>query len=171
MDVFDVIRSRRSIRKYRNESVEEDKLNRILEAGRLAPSANNRQEWRFVIVRDDDIREKLSKAACQQWFVGEAPVVIACCSVEDDRIMTCGHPAYAIDVAIAIDHMTLAAAGLNLGTCWIGAFHEDEVRNILGIPQSVRVVEMLTLGYPDEDPRPRPRKRLDEIVHWNNWRM
>jgi nitroreductase len=170
MDVMDAIRTRRSIRKYRSDSVEEEKVTRVLEAGHLAPSANNRQEWRFVVVRDAVTRRKLSEAACQQRFVAEAPVVIVCCSVEEHHIMTCGHPAYAIDLAIAIDHMTLAAAELGLGTCWIGAFHEDKVRNILRIPGSVRVVELLTLGYPGEKPSSRPRKRMDEIVFWDVWK-
>lgn len=169
MDVFEAIQTRRSIRSYLNQPVEEEKLTQVLEAGRLAPSANNRQEWRFVVVQDGDKREKLAEAACGQRFVAEAPAVIACCSVESKHVLTCGHPAYAIDVAIAIDHMTLAATALGLGTCWIGAFYEDRVREILNIPDSVRVVELLTLGYPGEKPTPRNRKRLDEIVYREQW--
>ena len=169
MDIFSVIKRRRSIRKYKNCAVEDDKLNKVLEAGRLAPSANNRQEWRFVVVRDPQVRERLMAAACNQRFVAQAPVVIACCSVEDSHIMTCGHAAYAIDVAIAIDHMTLAAAGQGLGTCWIGAFYESRVREILSVPERVRIVELLTLGYPDEQPGARPRKALGEIVYWEKW--
>ena len=122
-----------------------------------------------MVVRDPETRKELAEAACQQQFVADAAVVIVCCSVEDSHIMTCGHPTYAIDVAIAIDHMTLAAVAQGLGTCWIGAFHEDRVRDILSIPNTVRVVELLTLGYPDEQPGPRPRKDMNEIVHWNNW--
>lgn len=169
MDVFEAIRTRCSIRSYLNKPVEEEKLNQVLEAGRLAPSANNRQEWRFVVVRDSETRQKLAEAACGQWFVAEAPVVIACCSVESEHIMRCGHPSYAIDVAIAIDHMTLAATALGLGTCWIGAFYEDQVRNILEIPKSIRVVELLPLGYPKTQPSSRGRKGLDEIVYWDKW--
>lgn len=170
MDVFEAIRTRRSIRSYRDAGVEEQKLNKVLDAGRLAPSANNLQEWRFVVVRNGETRKKLGEAACNQKFVAEAPVVIACCSVESEKILTCGHPAYAIDVAIAIDHMTLAATSLGLGTCWIGAFYEDRVREILGIPDSIRVVELLTLGYPEEQPLPRVRKRLEEIVSYDGWK-
>ena len=169
MDVFEAIRSRRSIRSYLDKPVEEEKLIQVLDAGRLAPSANNRQEWRFVVVRDKETRQKLAEAACGQRFVAQAPVVIACCAVESDKIMTCGHPAYAIDTAIAIDHMTLAATALGLGTCWIGAFHEDRVREILSIPDSVRVVELLPLGYPKMQPAPRSRKKVDEIVRWGKW--
>ena len=170
MDVFEAIRSRRSIRSYLDKPVEEEKLRQVLEAGRLAPSANNRQEWRFVVVREAITRQKLKEAACGQGFVGEAPVVIACCSVESKKIMTCGHSAYAIDVSIAIDHMTLAAAGLGLGTCWIGSFYEDQTRRILNIPDSVRIVELLTLGYPAEQPGARSRKKLDEIVFYEQWK-
>lgn len=170
MDVFEAIRTRRSIRSYRDAEVEEEKLNKVLDAGRLAPSANNGQEWRFVVVRNGETRHKLGEAACSQKFVAEAPVVIACCSVESEKVLTCGHPAYAIDVAIAIDHMTLAATSLGLGTCWIGAFYEDRVREILGIPDSIRVVELLTLGYPKEKPLPRVRKRLGEIVSYEWWK-
>jgi len=171
MDVFEAIRVRRSIRSYANQPVEKEKLMQVLESGRLAPSANNRQEWRFVVVQDPQKRKMLSEAACGQEFVAEAPVVLACCAVESDRIMACGHPAYAVDLAIAIDHMTLAAVGLGLGTCWIGAFHEEQVQKILGIPSTVRVVELLTLGYPAEQPKPRPRKKLDEIVFFENWKQ
>ncbi len=169
MDVFEAIQSRRSIRKYLNQPVEEEKLQQVLEAGRRAPSANNRQEWRFVVVRDPDTRALLSEAAKGQSFIREAPIVIACCSVESGAILTCGHPAYAIDVAISIDHMALAAAALGLGTCWIGAFYEDQVRKILNIPESIRVVELLTLGYAGEDPVARPRKSLASIVRYETW--
>ena len=169
MDVFETIRSRRSIRKYSDQPVEEEKITQVLEAGRLAPSANNRQEWRFVVVQDGATRDRLAEAACNQGFVAEAPVVIACCSVESKHILTCGHPAYAIDVAIAIDHMTLAAAAMGLGTCWIGAFYEERVREVLNIPDFVRVVELLTLGYPAEKPSPRLRKRLEDIVYRERW--
>ncbi len=169
MDLFETIRNRRSIRKYHDQSLDPEDLNKVLEAGRLAPSANNRQEWRFVVVQDADMRQKLSVAACGQKFVAEASAVIACCTVESEKIMTCGHPTYAIDLAIVIDHMTLAAAALGLGTCWIGAFYEDQVRELLNIPESVRVVELMTLGHPAESPGPRPRKSISEIVMHETW--
>lgn len=169
MDVYEAISTRKSVRQFQEKDVPEEVVTRLLEAARLAPSANNRQEWRFVVVRDKETRQKLAEAACGQRFVAQAPVVIACCAVESDKIMTCGHPAYAIDTAIAIDHMTLAATALGLGTCWIGAFHEDRVREILSIPDSVRVVELLPLGYPKMQPAPRSRKKVDEIVRWGKW--
>ncbi|MDP3103409.1 MAG: nitroreductase family protein [Candidatus Methanoperedens sp.] len=171
MDVSKAIRSRRSIRAYDPGEVEEEKLLRILESGRLSPSAGNRQERRFIVVRDARKRELLSEAAKNQEFVAEAPVVIAACSVETEYVMACGQLAYPIDTAIAVDHMTLQAVEDGLGTCWIGAFDEKKVKEILNIPDNVRVVQLLTLGYPSDAPDPRPRKSLDEIVMWEKWSL
>ncbi|MBN2416439.1 nitroreductase family protein [bacterium] len=168
-NLFEVIAARRSIRKYKPDPVDDHALGHVLEAARLAPSANNRQDWRFVVVTDEHRRRRLATAANNQAFVAGAPVVIACCSVEPEYIMRCGMPTAPIDLAIAIDHMTLAAAALGLGSCWIGSFYPDQVREILDIPESVGVVELLTLGYPDEDPPARPRKALSEIVYYNTW--
>ena len=168
MDLMQAVRARRSIRNFLDKSVEEEKLLAVLEAGRLAPSAKNMQDWRFIVVRDSATRQRLAEAARDQQFVGQAPVVIAACGTSD-LVMTCGQPAYAIDVAIALDHMTLAAASLDLGTCWIGAFCEEKVKEILGVPQEIRVVALLPLGYPAEEPSPRPRKTLDEVVAWEHW--
>jgi nitroreductase len=148
-----------------------DKLvTRLLDAARLAPSASNRQEWRFVVVRDESTRKKLYQAARKQKFVAEAPVVIACCADTNNHVMTCGQPCYPIDVAIAIDHLALCAAAEGLGTCWIGAFYENKVKKILDIPKHVRVVELLTLGYPrDPSPVEKTRLSLDEIAHYERW--
>ncbi len=171
MDVRKAIQSRRSIRAYDSREVEEEKLLRVLDAGRLSPSASNRQERRFVIIRDARIRKLLSEAARNQKFVAEAPVVIAACSVESGYIMLCGQPAYAIDTAIAVDHMTLAAVEEGLGTCWIGAFDEKKVKEILSIPDYVRVVALLPLGYPSTVQPPSPRKSLNELVMWEKWNI
>ena len=168
MDLMQAIRARRSIREYLDRPVEEEKLLAVLEAGRLAPSARNMQDWKFIVVKDAATRRRLAEAARDQQFVGQAPVVIAACGTSD-LVMTCGQPAYAIDVAIALDHMTLAAASLDLGTCWIGAFYEDQVKAILGVPPEIRVVALLPLGYPVEEPAARPRKNLDEIVAREHW--
>jgi len=169
MDVIEVIRKRCSVRSYADRPVERDKIERLLEAARLAPSASNRQEWRFVVVTDAERRAGLAKAAGQE-FVGQAPVVIAACAETDGHVMRCGQPCYPIDVAIAIDHMTLQAAAENLGTCWIGAFSEDQAKDVLGIPAEIRVVELLTVGYASGPP-PRSRSRLpfEGIVHWETW--
>ncbi|OPY48844.1 MAG: nitroreductase A [Methanosaeta sp. PtaU1.Bin112] len=168
MDLMQAIRARRSIRAFQERPVEEDKLLAVLDAGRLAPSARNMQDWRFIVVRDAAMRRCLAAAARDQQFVGQAPVVIVACGTSD-LVMTGGQPAYAIDVAIALDHMTLAAPALQLGTCWIGAFYEDKVKEILGIPPEIRVVALLPLGYPAQQPEPRPRKKMDEIVAWEHW--
>ncbi len=170
MDVFEAIKKRRSVRSYLDKPVEEDKLSKIIEAARLAPSASNKQEWRFVVVKDKELRNKLSKAAKGQAFVAEAPIVIACCAKTDNHVMTCGQKCYPIDVAIAIDHMTLAAEGLGLGTCWIGAFYEEEVKKILEIPEDIKVVEMLCLGYAGGSlQQPKDRLPMEKIAFSEKW--
>ena len=170
MDVFEAIKKRKSVRSYFDKPVEEEKLLKILEAARLAPSASNRQEWRFVIVRDKAKRAELSKAAKGQKFLEDAPIVIACLAMSDDHVMTCGQLCYPIDVAIAIDHMTLAAVSLGLGTCWIGAFHEEEVRKILDIPSEIKIVELLCLGYSkDEQSNKKERLAIEKIVFFEKW--
>lgn len=169
MDVKTAIRERRSIRAYEDRPVEEAKLLRVLEAARLAPSARNVQERKFVVVRDPALREKLVAAANGQKFVGQAPVVIAACATETGHVMSCGLPNYQIDTAIAITNMTLQAVEEGLGTCWIGAFKQDEVKRLLDIPESACVVELLTLGYPAQQPAPRSRKPLTEIVCYDRW--
>ena len=156
MDIIEVIRNRRSVRSYTDRTVERDKIERLLEAARLAPSASNRQEWRFVVVTDRERRAALAKAAAHQDFVGQAPVVIAAWAEHDGHVMRCGQPSYPIDVAIAVDHMTLQAVAEGLGTCWIGAFYEDQVKEILGVPEEIRVVELLTVGYPRGSLRDKP---------------
>ena len=169
MDVLEVIKKRRSIRAYADKPVEREKLLRLLEAARLAPSASNRQEWRFVVVTDQQRRTELAQAANKQDFVGQAPVVIAACADTDGHVMRCGQPCYPIDLAIAVDHMTLQAVAEGLGTCWIGAFYEGPVREILGIPENIRVVELLTVGYPAGLPGRTTRLPLDRVVHWEKW--
>lgn len=169
MEVMEAIRERHSIRSYEDREVEDKKLNLILEAGRLAPSASNRQEWRYVVVRDKQTRQKLMEAAAGQAFVAQAPVVIACCAESDGHIMRCGQPCYPIDVAISIDHMTLKAVEEGLGTCWVGAFNEAKAKEILAVPQEIRLVELLALGYPTHVPWEKIRKELSEIVKYESW--
>jgi nitroreductase len=169
MDVFTAIRQRRSVRAYKAVEVEEEKLKKILEAARLSPSASNRQEWKFIVVRNEETKKKLAKAAFGQSFIGEAPVVLVGCGTESKAIMACGQPAYTVDVSIACSFMILQAHELGMGTCWIGAFKEDEVKKILKIPDFVRVVAMIPLGYPDEDPSQRSRKGLDQIISFEKF--
>lgn len=170
MNVMEAIKLRRSVRSYQDKLVEEEKLKLILEAGRLAPSANNKQEWQYIVVKDKETRQKLMHAAKNQSFVAEASVIIVCCAETDNHIMTCGQLCYPIDLAISIDHMTLKAVEEGLGTCWIGAFEEKEVKKILGIPEEIRVVELLPLGYPTSSgPTEKFRKELKEIVMYERW--
>jgi nitroreductase len=172
MDIYKAVKTRKSVRSYQSREVPDEVLTRILDAARLAPSANNFQEWRFVIVRDANTRRKIARAACRQTFVGEAPVVLACCARNNQHVMTCGQQSYPIDAAIAIDHITLCAAAEGLGTCWIGAFYEDEVKQILGIPPEIRVVALLPLGYPrDPNPVRKLRLSLERIVSYESWKL
>lgn len=170
MNVSDAIRTRKSVRKYVSNPIEDEKLTAIMDAARLAPSAGNRQEWRFVIVQDAETRKKIADAANKQAFIGEAPAVIVACAETDGRIMMCGQPCYPIDVAISLDHIALAAVELDLGTCWIGAFDEKKVKEILDIPEEIRVVGLMPIGYPS-DPSPVEKKRLpfDSIVKYEHW--
>jgi len=164
MDVLDAIKQRKSVRRYLDKPVEEEKLLKVLEAGRLAPSARNLQEWRFIIVRDPDTRRKIAEAANGQAFIGEAPLIIVACAQTDQHLMKCGQPAYTIDVAAALDHISLEAVEQGLGTCWIGAFSQDKVRKILNIPDRYRVVALLPLGFPRWEASMKVRKRLEELV-------
>lgn len=169
MDVYEAIRTRRSVRAYRPDPIPEDVLQRILDAGRMAPSAANKQSWKFVVVRDADLRSRLAVAAHNQSFVGEAPVVIVAVGLSPERTMSCEVPADPVDLAIAVDHMTLAAAAEGLGTCWIGAFDQNEVRRLLGIPDSCKVIALLPVGYPADQPKAKSRKELSEIVCYDRF--
>lgn len=164
MNVYEAINERRSVRAYQDKPIPEDVLTRILEAARIAPSAKNRQEWKLVVVKDKDMRKKMQEVANNQPFVSQASVIIAAVGLTPNDTMRCDVPTDPIDVAIAIDHITLAAVEEGLGTCWIGSFYQDKARQILGIPFSYKVVELLTLGYPADSPKPKSRKSLDEIV-------
>lgn len=170
MTVREAIETRKSVRSWDDRPVEPEKLERVLEATRQAPSAKNVQEWRFVVVTDAEKRSALGNAAGKQAFVGAAPVVIVACAQTDCRLMSCGHPAFLIDVAIAVDHLTLASVEEGLGTCWIGAFDPQAIREVLGIPTEIEVVQLLPLGYPsDSSPKVKSRLPIDEIVHRDAW--
>lgn len=169
MDVFSAIAGRRSVRTYRDADVEPWKIEKILEAGRLSPSASNRQEWRFIVVRDESMRRQLAVACKGQAFVGTAPVVIVACAAECTAVMPCGQPAYTVDVSIAFAYMILEAFELGLGSCWIGAFDEEAVKTLLDVPKEARVVAVSPFGYPDHPIPPRPRKRFDEVVFNGKW--
>lgn len=170
MDIYETVKARTSVRAFKAKDVAPDLISRLLEAARIAPSASNRQEWRFIVVRDKERRKQLAEAALGQTFVGEAPVVLVCCAETDNHEMACGQLCYPIDVAIAVDHITLCAVAEGLGTCWIGAFYESEVRRILGIPKHIRVVALLPVGYPGKrSPARKNRLSLKEIVKEERW--
>lgn len=168
MDVMKAIAQRYSCRAYKDKPVEEEKLSQILEAARLAPSARNFQDWRFVVVTDPQTRKQMMAAARNQAFVGQAPVVIAACSASS-HVMRCGQPVGPIDVSIALEHIALTATSLGLATCWVGSFVPEEVRGILGIPSEVIVVELMTLGYPADAPKQPDRLLLDQITCREKW--
>jgi nitroreductase len=162
LEVFEAVKARRSIRKYRDESIPQAKVERLLETARLAPSGSNLQNWKFIVVEDKNIRKRLVEACNNQSFVGEASLVIA-------GVVDPSKKWHQVDLAIAFEHMVLEALDLGLGTCWIGAFQEDRVKDILRVPKDKKVVALLTVGVPSEAPPPRPRKPLGEIVCYNEY--
>lgn len=163
MDIYEAIEKRYSVRAYQDRPVADDKLERVLNAGRMAPSASNTQAWKFVVVRDAGMRSALAEAAGQP-FVGQAPIVVAVVSLDPTRSMYCGVKAGPVDCAIAIDHMTLAATAEGLGTCWIGHFDQDACRKLLGVPASANIIELMVLGHPTDSPRPKKRKAAEEVI-------
>ncbi len=164
MEFKDIIQKRRSVREFTDESVSDEKLRRVLEAGRLAPSASNRQAWKFVVVKDTNKRKALAQSANNQAFVGQTPIIIVAVALMPERIMACGVPSYAVDLAIAMEHIVLAAVDEGLGTCWIGAFSQENVRRIMGIPDKYKVVTVMPMGYPAGETAARPRKPIEEVV-------
>jgi len=171
MDLMEAIKTRRSIRRYKPIPVPEGLLKEVLNAARLAPSAVNAQPWKIVIVRDEQTKLKLAAASNNQKFIAQAPFVLVACGIPDDAFPTVGGymSSHVIDVSIAIDHLTLAAHSVGLGTCWIASFKEDRVREILGIPEDVRVIALTPLGYPDEAPDRTDRKNLEELVVYDRY--
>ncbi len=168
MEFYDVIRTRRSIRSYKPDPIPEDVLRRVLEAARIAPSGSNRQPWKFIVVRDEEVKRRLVEACHNQSFIAEAPVVIVACgyNIHYNRGGYMGDMSMLVDVAIAFTHLILAARAEGLGTCWIGSFDNEAVKRILNIPDDVNVVALTPLGYPKGEgfSEPGSRKSLEEIV-------
>lgn len=171
MEVKEAIEKRRSVRSYRDQEVPRSLLEDIMESVRLAPSASNRQDWKFVIVDEESVKVKLYRAANEQSFVREAPVVIAGVATEPDEIMSCKVNAGTVDLSIALDHLTLRAAEEGLGTCWIGAFDQDKTKKILEIPDEYKVISLMPLGYPTYEltREEKRRKELDEVISYNKF--
>lgn len=168
MEFYEVIRTRRSIRSYKSDTVPKETLNKILEAVRIAPSGSNRQPWKFVLVREEWLRNQLVPACGNQGFIAEAPVVVVACGydINYNRGAYMGDMSMIMDVSIAMTHLILAARAEGLGTCWIGSFNNDEVKKLLDIPKDVNVVAITPLGYPKEEgfTEPESRKPLKEII-------
>ncbi|HEY6008149.1 MAG TPA: nitroreductase family protein [Geobacteraceae bacterium] len=173
MDVFQVIRDRRSIRKYKDTPVEREKIEQLLDAARLAPSWKNLQCWRFLVLTGLEKREALLAAFPDdnpgKRAIASAPVVIVVCADPSESGFENGMEYFLADSAIAFGQLCLAAQAVGLGSCWMGLYNEAVVREALGIPAGVRVVGMTPLGYPDQEPKPRPRKELTEIAYFNEW--
>jgi nitroreductase len=168
--IIEEIADRRSIREYSGKTIEPEKLARILEAARLAPTARNQQDWNLVLVKNPDIKEKLVELASpQHQFLKGAPIIIAACALNPVYVMRCGHPAYLIDLAIVLEHIALQAVREGLGTCWIGSFNELKAKTVLNIPANFRIVELMSLGYPEQIPPERPRKPLHDLIKWDSW--
>jgi len=162
-----LLKSRRSIRKYQDRQVPEEAIRQILEAGRWAPSASNRQPWHFIVIHQPEIRQAVAEHAAYffiRWaHVEDAPVIIALCGEVGNRIY---RQFLHEDIGIAGTQMMLQAAALGLGTCWIGGLDRKAMGDVLKLPDTVELVGLLTLGYPDESPEPPARKPLERIVHY-----
>jgi len=169
MEILPEILTRRSIRSFTAQPLEKDQLDRILEAGRLAPSAKNRQEWRFIVIQKKEVRQKMMEAAFSQEYVGQAPVIMAVCTTNIDYRMPNGQASFPVDLAFAASHMVLQAVHEGLGTCCVTTFDEQEVREILTVPFSMRVVLLILIGYADESPEPTPRKSIRQISARDHW--
>ena len=163
MGFIDLAKQRSSIRKYKSNSIPDEKIRKVLEAARLAPSWANKYCSRFIVVKDVEIKRKLAEASGQAWL-STAPVVIAACADPKSSGKRDGKSYYLVDVGISMDHLILAATEQGLGTCWIGWFDEKKARKALGVPKNLKIVAMTPVGYPDESPKPKVRKPLEEIV-------
>lgn len=169
MDLYEVILNRRSIRKYKKEEIDDELINKIIEAGVWAPSAGNLQSWEVIIVKDPKIKDQLAVACYIREFIAEAPVVLVMCAHKQKSSTTYderGQELYCIqDAACAAQNMLLMIHNLGLGACWNGAFDEDSVSSWLRIPDGVRPVAIITVGYPDEKPIAPPRKEIEDFIH------
>jgi nitroreductase len=170
MEYSELIAARYSVRAYRPDPVEDEKLRAVLEAARLAPTADNRQPFQLVVMRTAGRAEEIGRIYPRPWFV-QAPLVIAVCAIssqawvrESDRFN-----AHLIDAAIVADHLILAATNLGLGTCWIAAFNVEAARSVLQLPPEAEPVVFTPLGYPADLPGPRIRKPLADLVRYERW--
>ena len=167
MELMEVIKKRRSIRKYKPDPVPQESIDYVLEAARLAPSWANTQCWHFIVVTDEEVKNRVAQAG-NKW-IAKAPVLIVGCADPETPGAKGDIPNYLVDMGIVMEHLILAATERGLGTCWVGWFDEAKVKEALGIPENLRVVASTPLGYPDEAPPARSRKSLEEIVSYNRY--
>ncbi len=169
MEFLDLVKNRYSVRGYKSDEVEEDKLNSVLEAARLAPTAANKQSFQLIVIETRGREEELNRIYPAEWFV-EAPIIICACALPDEGWVRKDGKNYSeVDTTIAFDHLILAATSLGLGTCWIAAFNLDAAREILNIPENVLPLLFTPLGYPAAEPRGTDRKNMDELVRYEGW--
>lgn len=170
MTVLEAIRQRYSCRAYYEKEIEQEKLDSIFEAARLAPSAKNTQDWRFVVVTDKETRRLVADTTNRPEVFRKASAIIAACS-NSDEIMRCGQAIGPIDVAIALEHIALQATELGLATCWIGSFETENVRDILDIPADVAIIELMALGYPADSKKEPQREPIGNIFCYQKWKF
>lgn len=170
MDFYDVITKRRSIRKYDvNKKISDETLKRVLNAARIAPSACNFQPWHFIVIKEAKTKEKMKEAYHLEWFLTAPVIIIGCVDTSVAWIRKDGVNYADVDLTIAFDHLILSASNEGLGTCWIGAFNNTKAREVLGVPENIKIVAMTPLGYPAVVPQVRPIKNMDEIIHKEKW--
>jgi len=164
MSLVDVILSRRSIRRYEPKEIPKDVLNKILEAGRQAPSAANRQPWHFIVLTDYELKKQLSKWIFTRHVKNSAVTIVGCAKTGlIDRKLS------VIDTSIALQNMVIAAWSMGIGSCWIGGFKEEKVKQLLNIPDKWKVVALISFGYPTEKPHAKRRKSIEKIVSYNKF--
>jgi len=174
MDFYEVIETRRSVRDYKPEPIPDNILKKILNSARIAPSGSNRQPWKFIIIKDEKIKKKMIPLCEGQSFVAEAPILIVACgkNIHYNRGGWMGDYSMIVDVAIAVDHLTLSARAEGLGTCWIGSFDNEGIKKLLRIPKDIQVIALTPLGYPAKANVFTPtadRKKLEEIICYDIW--
>lgn len=169
MEFHEVIKNRYSVRAYKSDNIEEEKLQRILEAARLAPTAANRQSFQLLVIRTEGREAELQQIYPRPWFV-QAPLIVCACGLpRENWVRKDGKNYVDVDVAIVMDHLILAATNEGLGTCWIGAFDPDNARRILQLPADVEPIALTPLGYPADQPKPKQRKPLETLVRYEHW--
>ncbi len=169
MEFLEHVEDRYSVRAYKPDAVEEEKLEHVLEAARLAPTAANRQPFQLIVIHTQGRKEELQEIYSKDWFV-EPPLVICACGLPERGWTRRDGKSYVdVDVAIVMDHLILAAADEGLGTCWVGAFDPDAARRVLGLPDGVEPIAFTPLGYPADEPGTKKRKPLEELVRYERW--